>query len=206
MPEEFHAVPVSSAQPLRAGKGTIYEAGTRVPLLVVWPGRVSPGSVSHALVQSTDFFPTLADMLGWTLPASVRFDGVSQRPAFEKNQHVREEIFCHFPHGNAAKDYEGMTAPTSASPASSVRSGDWKLIRFFCDNADQTDRHELFNLAEDPGESRDVAAAHPDRVKQLAAQLDTLLHGTSAVIPSPNPAYSAGAAKRSKPAAASKQP
>ena len=205
MPEEFHEVPVSSAQPLRAGKGTIYEAGTRVPLLVVWPGKVRPGSVSQALVQSTDFFPTLADLLGWTLPATVRFDGVSQRLAFEKNQAVRREIFCHFPHGNSAKDYEGMAAPTSAAPASSVRVGDWKLIRFYCDNADQTDRHELFNLADDPGETRDVAAAHPDRVKQLAARLNVILRETSAVIPSPNPAYSADAAKRVKPAAGPKK-
>ncbi len=205
MPAEFHRVPVSSALPLRAGKGTIYEAGTRVPLLVVWPGKIRPGSVSDALIQSTDFFPTFTDLLGWTPPATVRFDGVSQRLAFERNQAVREEIFCHFPHGNSAKDYEGMTAPTSAAPASSVRVGDWKLIRFYCDNADQTDRHELFNLADDPGETRDVAAAHPDRVKQLAARLDVILRETSAVIPLPNPTYSVDAAKRVKPATVPKK-
>jgi len=156
--------------------------------------------------QSTDFFPMFTDMLGWKLPATVQFDGVSQRSALEQNQHVRSEIFCHFPHGSSAQDYEGMPAPSSAAPASSVRLGDWKLIRFFCDRADQTDRHELFNLAADPGEAHDVAAAHPDRVKQLAARLDTLLRETSAVIPSPNPAYLAGATKRSKQVSAPKKP
>lgn len=206
MPEEFHRVPVSSALPLRAGKGTIYEAGTRVPLLVVWPGKIRPGSVSDALIQSTDFFPTFTDMLGWTLPATVRFDGVSQRPVLERNRNVRQEIFCHFPHGNSAQDYEGMAAPTSAAPASSVRVGDWKLIRFYCDNTDQTDRHELFNLADDPGETRDVAAAQPDRIKQLAARLDVILRETSAVIPSSNPAYDPRATKRPPPPVAPKKP
>ena len=196
MPEEFHKVPVSSAQPLRAGKGTIYEGGTRVPLLVVWPGKVPPGSVSEALFQSTDFYPTLADMLGWKLPANVLFDGVSQRSAFEERPDARQEIFCHFPQYNAGRGkYEGMPAPTSKAPASSLRVGDEKLIRFFCDQPDQTDRHELYNLADDPGESRDLAPKQPDGVKQLSARLDAILRDSEAVIPGPNPAYRAGATK-----------
>jgi arylsulfatase A-like enzyme len=185
MPAEFHKVPVTSAQPLRAGKGTIYEAGTRVPLVIVWPGKVKPG----ALLQSTDFFPTFADMFGWKLPSGLNFDGVSQRSVLETNSSVRTEIFCHFPHGQARGDYEMMPAPTPVSPASSIRSGDWKLIRFYCDNADQTDRFELYHLANDAGERSDLAASQPDRVKELDARLDIYLKETSAVIPTPNPAY-----------------
>ncbi len=201
MPAEFHTVPVTNAQPLRAGKGTIYEAGTRVPLLVVWPGKVKPGAVSDALVQSTDFFPTFADMLAWQLPAGVRFDGVSQRRALEQNQAVREEIFCHFPHGQARGEFEGMPAPTPAAPASSVRVGQWKLIRFYCDNADQTDRHELYDLSNDPGERHNLADAQPERVRQLARRLDQFLDKTAAVIPKPNPAYNAQGPTRKNPAA-----
>jgi arylsulfatase A-like enzyme len=190
MPEEFHQVPVTSAYPLRAGKGTIYEAGTRVPLVIVWPGKVKPGSQSRALVQSTDFFPTFADLLGWKVPTEVRFDGVSLRPVLEHDKPVREEVFCHFPHVQARGEYERMPAPTPATPASSVRLGDWKLIRLYCDNADQSDRHELYDLANDPGERHDLAAAQPDRVKQLAARIDAFLKDTAAVIPKPNPTYS----------------
>ncbi len=189
MPAEFHQVPVSSALPLRGGKGTIYEGGTRVPLLVVWPGRVRPGTESSALFQTTDFFPTFADLFGWKLPADLRFDGVSQRVALTENQNARAELFCHFPHGNAAKDYEGMLVSSSAAPASSLRVGDWKLIRFYCDQADQSDRHELFDLAADPGETRDLAAAHSARVKTMSARLDQILKDTGAVIPLRNPAY-----------------
>ena len=189
MPAEFAKVPVSSAQPLRAGKGTIYEAGTRVPLIVIWPGTVKPGTETSALTQSTDFFPTFADIFGWKLPDSVRFDGVSLRPVLENNQSVRDEVFCHFPHSQVMAEYQLMPAPTPATPASSVRQGEWKLIRFFCDNPDQTDRYELYNLADDPGERHDLTSAQPNRVKQLAARLDAWLHATSAVVPRPNPNY-----------------
>jgi arylsulfatase A-like enzyme len=189
MPAGFHQVPVTSAHPLRAGKGTIYEAGTRVPLVVVWPGKVKPASESGALLQSTDFFPTFADMLDWKLPAGLRFDGVSQRPVLENNTSARNELFCHFPHAQARGDYEKMPAPTPVAPSSYLRSGDWKLIRLYCDSADQSDRHELYNLATDPGERNDLAAAQPARVQELARRLDTYLKDTAAVIPKPNPAY-----------------
>jgi arylsulfatase A-like enzyme len=205
MSTEFHQVPVTSAQPLRAGKGTIYEGGTRVPLVVVWPGRVKPGSETGALMQSTDFFPTFADLLGWKLPSEVRFDGVSLRPALEGSASAREVIFCHFPHSQARGDYERMPAPTPVTPASSVRQGDWKLIRFYCDNADLTDRHELYNLADDPGEKHDLSSTQPDRVNQLAARLDSLLKATAAVVPKPNPAYNPNARQpKGKPDSAKK--
>ncbi len=197
MPVEFHQVPVTNAQPLRAGKGTIYEAGTRVPLLIVWPGKVKPASETDALMQSTDFFPTFADLLGWKLPSELKFDGVSQRPVFERNTSVRTELFCHFPHSQARGDYEKMPAPTPVSPASYVRSGDWKLIRLYCDNEDQSNRYELYDLASDPGERNNLAASQPARVKELAARLDTYLKETAAIIPKPNPAYDPKAAPAS---------
>jgi arylsulfatase A-like enzyme len=186
---EFSKVPITSAQPLRAGKGTIYEAGTRVPLIIAWPGRVKPGTETEALMQSTDFFPTFADLLGWKLPAGLQFDGVSLRPVLERNETARDEIFCHFPHGEAGGEFEQQPAPTPAAPASSVRVGDWKLIRFYCDSADRSDRYELYNLACDPGERHNLASEESGRVKQMALRLDDYLNKAGAVIPKPNPTY-----------------
>ena len=206
MPAEFHEVPVTNAQPLRAGKGTIYEAGTRVPLVVIWPGKIQPASESNALIQSTDFFPTFADMLNWKLPSDLRFDGISQGPVFEKNANVRHEIYCHFPHTQAPGDYERMPAPTPAAPASYVRTEDWKLIRFYCDNADQSDRYELYDLANDPGERHDLAASQPQRVKELTGRLDFYLKATTAVIPKPNPAYNPNQSKNPVKKATGKNP
>ena len=175
MPTEFHQVPVTSAAPFRQGKGTIYEGGTRVPLVISWPGKVNQGSQSSALTQSTDFFPTLADILNLKLPAGTQFDGISMRSVLERDQSHKDEIFCHF--------------PTGGHPASSVRQGDWKLIRWYCDNADQSDREELYNLNDDIGESADLASLNSDRVRRLAARLDVLLADTKAVVPQPNPKF-----------------
>ncbi len=185
MPAEFHQVPVTSAEPLREGKGKIYEGGTRVPLVIRWPGKVKASSASSAMIHSTDFFPTLSEMLNLKLPAGVQFDGMSMRSVLEENQSHRDEIFCHF--------------PTGGHPASSVRQGDLKLIRWYCDNADLSDREALYNLNEDIGESKDVAELHPDRVMRLAARLDALLADTNAVIPQPNPKYDPNTSGKKKP-------
>ncbi len=175
MPTEFHQVPVTSAAPLREGKGTIYEGGTRVPLVISWPGKIEPGSESNAMIQSIDFFPTFADLFRLKLPADVQFDGQSLRSILEGGTGTRDEVFCHF--------------PTGGNPASSIRQGEWKLIRWYCDNADQSDRHELYNLLEDIGESHNLADLRPNRLKQLSARLDAILAQTAAVIPKPNPKF-----------------
>ena len=192
MPVEFRKVPATSAHPLRAGKGTIYEGGIRVPLLIAWPGVTRAGSESDALVQSVDFFPTLAERLGLKLPARLEFDGVSFAGVLEGRRSSRDEVFCHSPHQQASRDYERMAAPTPAAPASSLRKGDWKLVRFFGDRTDRTDRHELYNLKDDPGETRDLAVARPEKVRELSARLDRKLQNTTAVIPRKNPSYDPG--------------
>jgi arylsulfatase A-like enzyme len=158
MPGEFSKVPVTSAQPLRAGKQTIHEGGLRVPLVVVWPGVTRPGSETDDLVANTDFFPTFADMLGLEVPAGVEFDGVSQRPVFEGGPPPRDEFFCHFPHRQDAGRNPHQPAPTVQAPASILRKGDWKLIRYYLEGPDFTNLHELYYLKHDPGERTDLAS------------------------------------------------
>lgn len=177
---DYQQVPVTSNSPLRGGKATVYEGGTREPCLVIWPGKVKPGSESREVIQSVDFFPTLLDMTGVRPKESLKFDGISFLPALEGHKLKRDTIFCHFPH---------YTPATGNRPASYVRQGDWKLIRFYCDNGDQTDRFELYNLATDLGETNDMAARMPDKVKELNGLLDGFLRDTHAVLPKPNPAY-----------------
>jgi arylsulfatase A-like enzyme len=192
MPAEFHRVPVTSASPLRAGKGTIYEGGVRVPLVIAWPGVTPAGSQSDALVQSVDFFPTLAERLGLKLPTGLELDGISFARVLEGGPSSRNEIFVHFPHERESGRYEGMSPPTPVAPASSLRKGDWKLVRFFGDGPDRTDRYELFDLKDDPGERSDLAAARPEVVRELSARLEAYLQDTKAVIPRKNPRYAPG--------------
>jgi arylsulfatase A-like enzyme len=183
-PPGYEKVPATSNAPLRSGKASNYEGGTRVPGLVAWPGKVK-ARTSAALFSSVDWFPTLLAMTGVRPKLVPKTDGVNQVPAILGERLIRDTVFVHFPHGSAAqaKNIPGFW------PASWVRKGDWKLIRFYAKNDDSTDRLELYNLKDDVGETRDVAANQPQVVKELSSLLDGFLKETDAVIPKPNPAY-----------------
>jgi arylsulfatase A len=86
----------------------------------------------------------------------------------------RTDLFWHFPHYHSPID----------SPHSAVRSGDWRLVHFF-----QDDRVELYNLKEDVGETRDLAAANPKKAAELRTKLDAWRKSVGAQIPTPNPAF-----------------
>ena len=180
--EEFAAVPVTSNAPSRSGKASNYEGGTHVPLLAVWPGKIAPGSVSDAIVQSTDFFPTLLDLTQLPPPAGVKFDGASFAPALRGEALKRNAIFSHFPHSGRA-DIDGFR------PATWVRRGDWKLIRFFADKDDGSDQLELYNLADDIGETRNLAMENAGLALELNALIAGFLKETEAVVPMRNPDY-----------------
>ncbi len=176
-------VVVTSNAPLRSGKSSIYEGGIREPLIVVWPGSVRPGSQSEEIVQSIDFYPTILEMTGTPARRGQEFDGISIVPALRRESLKREAIFTHVPQYSAA---------TTQRPSTAVRKGDWKLIRFHADGPGQTDRHELYNLREDVGESTDLATSNPARVAELDALIESFLTNTEAVIPEPNPRYQEG--------------
>lgn len=172
--------PPTSNLPLRGGKATMHEGGTREPCIVVWPGVTKPDSTSDALLQSIDFYPTLLEITGLKPKAGLKLDGMSFTAALRGGKSARDTVFCHFPH----------TGVDRLGPAAYVRQGDWKLIRRFCDNEDRTDRYELYNLRDDLGEATNLAPTMPGKVKELASLLDGFLRDTKAVVPKPNPAYS----------------
>ncbi len=176
----FEDLPITSNSPLRGGKATPYEGGTREPCIVAWPGRIKAGSRSDAMISSVDFYPTLLAMTGARAQPGQKFDGVSFLPALQGRPFDRGPIFCHFPH----------YAPAAGTkPATYVREGDWKLIRFWSDSEDQTDRFELYNLKADLGESDNLAAKMPAKVKELNELIDGFIRDTGAVIPKPNPGF-----------------
>jgi len=96
-------------------------------------------------------------------------------PVLEGGGSVRDEIYDIYPFGDEI--------------AASVRQGDWKLIRFFCGNADFTDRHELYDLENDIGETTDLSETYPDTLTRLSGLLDVWLEDTETIIPIPNPDY-----------------
>jgi arylsulfatase A-like enzyme len=188
-------IPITSNAPLRGGKATTYEGGTREPCVVVWPGLTPAGAATDSIIQSTDFFPTLAALLKLPLPGGHTFDGRSFAPALRGAPHDRGPTFCHFPH----------TTPASGGLASTwVRAGDWKLIRFYGLGERQTDRLELYNLREDLGETRNLAAQFPARVRELNDLITGFLRDTEAVVPRPNPNYDPRAEEAPSPKAKAK--
>jgi arylsulfatase A-like enzyme len=158
----------------------------RVPLMVAWPGAVKPGTTSDAVVAAVDLYPTILDALKVKQNPQQKMDGISIVPALKQSGPLnREAVFNYFPHGGAKA---GVT----------VRFGDWKLIRWF-DPERQGQAHELYNLRDDIGESNNMAAAHPNKVKELDALIDGFLKDTGALIPKPNPKYDPSAPRELTP-------
>ena len=167
--------PPTSNAPLRDGKGTVYEGGVRVPLIVRWPGKITPKSTSDAIVGCIDYYPTLLDLTGITPNPAQKIDGVSFAPVLRGTGKVpRDAYFVWFPQNQAG---------------ACVYQGDWKLIRRYWERpADWDGTRQLYNLQDDPGEKNNLAAKMPDKVKQLDALIDGFLKDTGALVPVPNPA------------------
>lgn len=181
MYNEVDGTTATSNAPLRGGKATMYEGGVRGPAIVVQPGVVKAGSRSDEIIQSSDFYPTLLDMLSIDAQPNQEFDGVSIVPALQGESLNREAIFTYFPHAPGVPDW--------LPPAVSVHSGDWKLIRIFYGGENGKHRYKLFNLNEDIGEQSDLAGQFPERVEQLDALIEQYLIETNAVRPLPNPRF-----------------
>jgi arylsulfatase A-like enzyme len=178
-------VPPTSNRPLRGGKATLFEGGTRVPCVIAWPGVTVPGTRSDAMIQSEDDYPTLLAGLGLTPPASQPIDGVDFAPALRGIPWNREAIFQYFPHS--------PNVPDALPPAVSIHRDGWKLIRVFYGGHNGEHEYLLFDLKEDLGEKDNLAAKHPEMVRELDARIDRFLAETKAVTPIRNPAFNPAA-------------
>jgi arylsulfatase A-like enzyme len=178
---------VTDNAPLRSGKGSLYEGGTRVPFIVRWPGQVKAGAVCDTPTIHVDVYPTLVAAARGRMPATQIFDGESLVPLM-RDVHARlarEAIFQHFPGYLGAGTDQWRTTPVSL-----IHAGDWKLMEYLEDG-----RLELYNLREDIGETKNLATAMPDKTKELHTRLLAWRAATNAPMPTKN---SAGAAEEPK--------
>ena len=166
----------TSNAPLRAGKGTLYEGGIRVPLVVRWPGKIPAGTTSDAIVSSVDFYPTFMQVARASPPESQVLDGVSMLPALTTGTHDPErEVFTHYP----VYHHE--------QPMSALRKGDWKIVENLV-----TGEIALYNLKYDINELTDLKYSHEGKVRQMKKLLAGWQARTGAENPVPNPDFDAG--------------
>jgi arylsulfatase A-like enzyme len=171
-------VPTTSNLPLRVGKGSCYEGGTRVPLIIDWPGVTKAGSVCDTPVISMDLFPTFMEIADLTDGAKTALDGVSLVPILRQSGDLkRDELFWHYPH---YQHYQ----KGGAIPYSAIHKGDFKLIEFLADK-----KVELYNLKNDIGEEHDLASQMPDKVEELRNRLHAWREEVGAQMPTRNPNY-----------------
>lgn len=174
----------TSNAPLRGAKGMFYEGGIRVPLIVRWPGKIEGGALNDVPVTGVDFYPTLLEIAGVPNSGDAHLDGVSFAPALRGESFNPERaIFWHFP---AYLESGGVVeGPWRTTPVSVIRQGQYKVLEYLEDG-----RVELYDLAEDLSETRDLGRELPDVRDRLLTRLHDWRESTSAAMPTgPNPEY-----------------
>ena len=179
---------ISCQDPLRAGKGSYYEGGIRIPLVIKWPGRVQPGAFSEVPVINIDFYPTMMEIIGRE-PQNKDLDGVSLWPLLSGSSGVQERpIFFHFPiylQAYRAGLDDGRDPLFRTRPGSVIRDGEWKLHYYYEDGG-----VELYNLSQDPGESNDLVNINANKTEQLLSKLKVWLEEENAQVTfDPNPEF-----------------
>lgn len=179
---------VTMNTPLRAGKGTIYEGGMRVCAFATWQGKIPAGITIKEPMHAVDWQPTLLKLAGATAEQKPPSDGLDVWPMLTQG---------------AKSPHDAILLMGTTPGRAAVRMGDWKLLtnanekdaeESADDDAKAAGKVELYNLAEDIGETKDLAAAKPEKVKELRARLDAFLQ--DAVPPGGGPASKGAKRKR----------
>lgn len=180
---------IHSQKPLHGGKGSYYEGGVRVPLVVSWPDHIEAGSTSDLPVSNIDFYPTLLSIVGQKPSEGKILDGTDISPELmgRKMDHNRP-LFWHFPIYLQA--YDGKMDDSRDTlfrtrPGTTMRMGPWKIHHYFEEND-----WELYNLDTDPGERNDLFTQDPDKARELQIKVNDWRKKIGADIPSEiNPEY-----------------
>lgn len=163
--------------PLRENKGSLYEGGIRVPLIVSCPQYIKSAVRSNEPVTTVDLFPTMLDFADISVAKHTQLEGQSLLPILKGNKEAFKSraIYWHFPHHRAK---------TELTMGAAIREGDWKLIKEF-----ETEELYLFDLKNDIGEKQNLNATYPDKVQNLLEKLEAWQDEVDAEMPQPNPEY-----------------
>ncbi|MFS4418728.1 sulfatase [Maribacter sp. 2307ULW6-5] len=139
--------------PLRSGKGTMYEGGIRVPMIVYWKGNFEGGLLNASTISTTDIFPTLLEVVRGNVTVSQTLDGISRLEAFKSvDTLARKPLYFHYPH----------FSNQGGRPTSVIIEDQYKLITSL-----ETGESELYHLSSDLGEHKDISNTLPDVTQRL---------------------------------------
>lgn len=174
---------VSKQYPLKHGKGSYYEGGIRVPLIMRWDGKIKPQNISNIPVSNIDFYPTILDITKTARNRNQILDGKSLAPIlFNKGSFKKRPLFWHFPiYLEASRGYNKETGRDPyfrTRPGSVIRYGNWKLHQYF-ENGDI----ELYNLKKDISEQHNLVNSKQKKVNELLDLLNNWRKQTNAPIP-----------------------
>ncbi|MEQ8209488.1 MAG: sulfatase [Lacipirellulaceae bacterium] len=164
---------ITSNAPLRSGKTTVYDGGTRVPLIVHWPGVTKPGAQCDESVVGHDLYPTLLAATGVSgrSDQNKAMDGVDLTPLLrDSSGRLKPRSLKWLRYGEAVH-YPTYGDDPVFGPSAAIREGDWKMVRRYPTPHGLEERFELFNLIDDPGETNNLAASRPEILDQLKGEL-----------------------------------
>ena len=181
---------IATQDPLRAGKGSYYEGGIRVPCVIRWPNTITAGEQTDAPVSNLDFFPTFREILQQS-DEDLPLDGTSLMPLWNGAELSPRSLFWHFPvylqAYNPAED-DGRDPLFRTRPGSVILQNNWKLHQYFEDGG-----LELYDLSQDPGERTNLAEANPGKAREMLTALEEWRANTGAPVPVElNPEYRSG--------------
>ena len=183
-----HEHAVACAAPLRGKKGAHYEGGMRVPFIASWAKRndshptqkaigIPPNAIGSQVASVEDLLPSICEITGTEIPKNHPVDGSSLLKLLtgSKDSSRRETFLMHYPH-----------SPHRSTYFSCYRDGDWKVIYHYHPSEDSDNlRYQLFNLANDPFESNDLAKTNPEKLREMMKHLTSQLEAHHAVYPTP---------------------
>ncbi len=176
-------------KPLKSAKGALHEGGIRVPSCVYWKGKTIAGKTVDTVITSVDMLPTFAELAGAKLPTNQPVDGTSVTSALTgapKQELAHRAVFWHYPHYLVGTKGKSRVIPPFGStvgyfrgtPSTAMREGDWKMIYFI-----ESDQAELYNIAKDPYEKKDLRESNPAKYKEMISTLKSWQKNTHAPVP-----------------------
>ena len=177
---------ISNQYPLRAGKGSYYEGGIKVPMIFSWKGKIEAKTESYERVSNLDFYPTIKKLVGYN--ESIDLDGEDLTPIFKGEKLKKRELYFHFPvylEPYRVQLDSGTDPLFRTRPGTVIIKDNWKLHHYYENN-----KFELYDLDKDISESTNLAEINKEKKNELLVDLDNWRKAKNAPIPSKlNPYY-----------------